>query len=60
MCTEESILLDGMLNGMGAITDYVTDLFNVDVSEVCVSKDAIKMIEHLNSRQKTLLKKRFY
>ncbi|KAF1759152.1 hypothetical protein GCK72_015613 [Caenorhabditis remanei] len=44
-------------DGLKEITDYVTDLFNIDVSEVCVFKDAIKMIEWVNSRQKTPLKK---
>ncbi|EFO91876.1 hypothetical protein CRE_26905 [Caenorhabditis remanei] len=45
------------LNGLKAITNYVTNLFNIDVSEVCVFKDAIKMIEWVNRRQKTPLKK---
>ncbi|EFO95947.1 hypothetical protein CRE_17585 [Caenorhabditis remanei] len=41
-------------------TDYVTNLFNIDVSEVCVFKDAIKMIKWVNRRQKTPLKKVVY
>ncbi|EFP06924.1 hypothetical protein CRE_16497 [Caenorhabditis remanei] len=42
-------------DGLEVISDYVTDLFNIDVSEVCVSKNAIKMIEWVIKRQKTLL-----
>ncbi|KAF1759100.1 hypothetical protein GCK72_015561 [Caenorhabditis remanei] len=44
-------------DGLKTITDYVTDLFNIDVSEVCVSDDLFKMIEWVNNRQKTPLKK---
>ncbi|KAF1759101.1 hypothetical protein GCK72_015562 [Caenorhabditis remanei] len=44
-------------DGLKEITDYVTDLFNIDVSEVRVSGDLFKMIEWVNSRQKTPLKK---
>ncbi|EFO95901.1 hypothetical protein CRE_17557 [Caenorhabditis remanei] len=47
----------GKTGGLRDTTDYVTDLFNIDVSEVCVFKDAIKMIEWVNRRQKTPLKK---
>ncbi|KAF1759102.1 hypothetical protein GCK72_015563 [Caenorhabditis remanei] len=43
--------------GLKEITNYVTNLFNIDVSEVCVFKDAIEMIEWVNRRQKTPLKK---
>ncbi|EFO90209.1 hypothetical protein CRE_30317 [Caenorhabditis remanei] len=46
--------------GLKDTTDYVTDLFNIDVSEVCVFKDAIKMIKWVNRRQKTPLKKIVY
>ncbi|KAF1759099.1 hypothetical protein GCK72_015560 [Caenorhabditis remanei] len=42
-------------DGLGILTDYVTDLFNIDVSEVCVSKDAINIIEWAIIRQKTPL-----
>ncbi|EFO95908.1 hypothetical protein CRE_17564 [Caenorhabditis remanei] len=42
-------------DGLGIVTDYVTDLFNIDVSEVCVSKDAINIIEWAIIRQKTPL-----
>ncbi|EFO94730.1 hypothetical protein CRE_13854 [Caenorhabditis remanei] len=42
-------------DGLKTITDYVTDLFNIDVSEVCVSKDAINLIEWAIRRQKTPL-----
>ncbi|EFO95932.1 hypothetical protein CRE_17592 [Caenorhabditis remanei] len=48
------------LTGLEAITDYVTDLFNIDVSEVYISKDSFKMIEWVSSRQKTPLKKVVY
>ncbi|EFP04480.1 hypothetical protein CRE_13247 [Caenorhabditis remanei] len=44
-------------DGLKTITDYVTNLFNIDVSEVCVFKDAIKMIKWVNWRQKEPLKK---
>ncbi|EFO95904.1 hypothetical protein CRE_17581 [Caenorhabditis remanei] len=43
-------------DGLKTITEYVTDLFNIDVSIVCVSKDAINMIEWAIKRQKTPLK----
>ncbi|EFO89179.1 hypothetical protein CRE_04444 [Caenorhabditis remanei] len=42
-------------DGLKTITDYVTDLFNIDVSEVRVSKNAINMIEWAIIRQKTPL-----
>ncbi|KAF1759157.1 hypothetical protein GCK72_015618 [Caenorhabditis remanei] len=42
-------------DGLEIVTDYVTDLFNIDVSEVCVSKDAINIIEWAIIRQKTPL-----
>ncbi|EFO98708.1 hypothetical protein CRE_19515 [Caenorhabditis remanei] len=48
------------MGGLKETTDYVTNLFNIDVSEVCVFKDAIKMIEWVNRRQKTPLKKVVY
>ncbi|KAF1759153.1 hypothetical protein GCK72_015614 [Caenorhabditis remanei] len=48
------------LYGLKAITDYVTDLFNIDVSEVRVCKDSFKLIEHVNSRQKAPLEKVVY
>ncbi|KAF1759146.1 hypothetical protein GCK72_015607 [Caenorhabditis remanei] len=48
------------LTGLKAITDYVTDLFNIDVSEVRVCKDSFKMIEHVTSKQKTPLEKVVY
>ncbi|EFP03340.1 hypothetical protein CRE_13148 [Caenorhabditis remanei] len=48
------------LTGLEAITDYVMDLFNIDVSEVYISKDSFKMIEWVNNRQKTQLKKVAY
>ncbi|EFO95927.1 hypothetical protein CRE_17596 [Caenorhabditis remanei] len=48
---------EDILTGLEAITDYVTDLFNIDVSEVYISKDSFKMIEWVNRRQKTPLKK---
>ncbi|KAF1759105.1 hypothetical protein GCK72_015566 [Caenorhabditis remanei] len=47
-------------NGLKAITDYVIDLFNIDVSDVRVCKDSFKVIEHVNSRQKTPLEKVVY
>ncbi|KAF1746326.1 hypothetical protein GCK72_022779 [Caenorhabditis remanei] len=47
-------------DGLEETTNYVTDLFNIDVSEVCVFKDAIKMIKWVNSIQKTPLKKMVY
>ncbi|KAF1759128.1 hypothetical protein GCK72_015589 [Caenorhabditis remanei] len=50
----------GNTGGLRDTTDYVTDLFNIDVSEVCVFKDAIKMIKWVNRRQKTPLKKVVY
>ncbi|EFO95938.1 hypothetical protein CRE_17583 [Caenorhabditis remanei] len=43
-------------DGLKTITEYVTDLFNIDVSKVCVSKNAINMIEWVIRRQKTPLK----
>ncbi|EFO95944.1 hypothetical protein CRE_17582 [Caenorhabditis remanei] len=54
------IYWEDKLNGLKAITDYVTDLFNIDLSKVCVSKDTFKLIEHVNSRQKTPLEKVVY
>ncbi|EFP13240.1 hypothetical protein CRE_30292 [Caenorhabditis remanei] len=51
---------DDTKEGLETITDYVTDLFNIDVSEVCVFGDAIKMIKWVNWRQKTPLKKVVY
>ncbi|EFO95935.1 hypothetical protein CRE_17589, partial [Caenorhabditis remanei] len=42
-------------DGLKTITDYVTDLFNTDVSKVCVSKNAINIIEWVIRRQKTPL-----
>ncbi|KAF1759161.1 hypothetical protein GCK72_015622 [Caenorhabditis remanei] len=48
------------LTGLETITDYVSDLFNIDVSEVRVCKDSFKMIEHVNIKQKTPLKKVVY
>ncbi|EFO95948.1 hypothetical protein CRE_17584 [Caenorhabditis remanei] len=48
------------LTGLETITDYVTNLFNIDVSKVCVCKDSFKMIEHVDSRQKTPLEKVVY
>ncbi|KAF1759041.1 hypothetical protein GCK72_015501 [Caenorhabditis remanei] len=48
------------LTGLETITDYVSDLFNIDVSEVRVCKHSFKMIEHVNSRQKTPLEKVVY
>ncbi|EFO90206.1 hypothetical protein CRE_30318 [Caenorhabditis remanei] len=48
------------LNGLKAITDYVTDLFNIDLSEICVCKDTFKLIEHVNIKQKTPLEKVVY
>ncbi|EFP06921.1 hypothetical protein CRE_16498 [Caenorhabditis remanei] len=46
--------------GMKTITQYVTDLFNIDVSEVWASKQSFHMIEWVNRRQKTPLKKVIY
>ncbi|KAF1759110.1 hypothetical protein GCK72_015571 [Caenorhabditis remanei] len=51
---------DDKLTGLEAITDYVIDLFNIDVSEVCISKYSFKIIEWVNSRQTTPLKKIVY
>ncbi|EFP00811.1 hypothetical protein CRE_02789 [Caenorhabditis remanei] len=42
-------------DGLKTITDYVTNLYNIDVSEVCVSKNAIKLIKWVIRRQKTPL-----
>ncbi|KAF1759166.1 hypothetical protein GCK72_015627 [Caenorhabditis remanei] len=39
-------------DGLIETTNYVTNLFNIDVSEVRVSKDAINMIEWVIRRQK--------
>ncbi|EFO95909.1 hypothetical protein CRE_17599 [Caenorhabditis remanei] len=38
------------------ITDYVTNLFNIDVSDIWASKQSFHIIQHANSRQKTQLK----
>ncbi|EFP06928.1 hypothetical protein CRE_16502 [Caenorhabditis remanei] len=46
--------------GLKETTNYVTDLFNIDVSEVRVSDNLFKMIERMSRRQKTLLKKVVY
>ncbi|KAF1759109.1 hypothetical protein GCK72_015570 [Caenorhabditis remanei] len=46
--------------GMKTITQYVTDLFNIDVSEVWASKESFHLIEWVNRRQKTPLKKVIY
>ncbi|KAF1759129.1 hypothetical protein GCK72_015590 [Caenorhabditis remanei] len=54
------IYWEDKLNGLKAITDYVANLFNIDVSEVCVCKDTFKLIEHVNTKQKTPLKKVVY
>ncbi|KAF1759131.1 hypothetical protein GCK72_015592 [Caenorhabditis remanei] len=48
---------DNAAEGLEIITDYVTNLFNIDVSEVWASKKSFHIIEHVNSRQKTPLKK---
>ncbi|EFO94560.1 hypothetical protein CRE_30621 [Caenorhabditis remanei] len=55
-----TIYWEDKLNGLKAITDYVANLFNIDVSEVCVCKDTFKLIEHVNTKQKTPLKKVVY
>ncbi|KAF1759151.1 hypothetical protein GCK72_015612 [Caenorhabditis remanei] len=39
-------------DGLIETTNYVTNLFNIDVSEVRVFKDAISMIERMSRRQK--------
>ncbi|KAF1759127.1 hypothetical protein GCK72_015588 [Caenorhabditis remanei] len=39
-------------DGLIETTNYVTNLFNIDVSEVRVFKDAINMIERMSRRQK--------
>ncbi|EFO89181.1 hypothetical protein CRE_04447 [Caenorhabditis remanei] len=47
---------DNTVNGLKVITDYVTNLFNIDVSEIWASKQSLHMIEWVNSRQKTPLR----
>ncbi|EFO84616.1 hypothetical protein CRE_03801 [Caenorhabditis remanei] len=42
--------------GSKVITDYVTNLFNIDVSEVWASKQSFHIIQHVISRQKTPLR----
>ncbi|KAF1759107.1 hypothetical protein GCK72_015568 [Caenorhabditis remanei] len=49
-----------MLTGLETITDYVSDLFNIDVSKVSVSKDSFNLIKHVDSKQKTPLEKVVY
>ncbi|KAF1759096.1 hypothetical protein GCK72_015557 [Caenorhabditis remanei] len=51
---------ENITEGLETITDYVTNLFNIDISEVFVSDDSFKMIEWVNSRQTTPLKKIVY
>ncbi|KAF1759113.1 hypothetical protein GCK72_015574 [Caenorhabditis remanei] len=51
---------DNAVNGLKVITDYVTNLFNVDVSDIWASKQSLHMIEWVNSRQKTPLKNVLY
>ncbi|EFP08082.1 hypothetical protein CRE_29420 [Caenorhabditis remanei] len=51
---------ENITEGLKALTGYVTDLFNTDVSEVFVSDDSFKMIEWVNRRQTTPLKKVVY
>ncbi|KAF1759134.1 hypothetical protein GCK72_015595 [Caenorhabditis remanei] len=42
--------------GSKVITDYVTNLFNIDVSDIWASKQSFHIIQHVISRQKTPLK----
>ncbi|EFP13243.1 hypothetical protein CRE_30288 [Caenorhabditis remanei] len=51
---------ENAVNGLKVITDYVTNLFNIDVSEIWASKQSLHMIEWVNSRQKTPLKNVLY
>ncbi|KAF1759130.1 hypothetical protein GCK72_015591 [Caenorhabditis remanei] len=48
------------VDGLKALTDYVTNLFNIDVSEIWASKQSFHMIEWVNSRQKTPLRNVWY
>ncbi|EFO95913.1 hypothetical protein CRE_17580 [Caenorhabditis remanei] len=47
---------DNAVDGLKALTEYVTNLFNIDVSEIWASKQSLHMIEWVNSRQKTPLR----
>ncbi|EFO96464.1 hypothetical protein CRE_13227 [Caenorhabditis remanei] len=47
-------------DGLKEITNYVTDLLNIDVSEIRASKESFHLIEWVNRRQKTPLKKVVY
>ncbi|KAF1759106.1 hypothetical protein GCK72_015567 [Caenorhabditis remanei] len=42
--------------GSKVITDYVTNLFNIDVSDIWASKQSFHIIQHVISRQKTPLR----
>ncbi|EFO95906.1 hypothetical protein CRE_17577 [Caenorhabditis remanei] len=48
---------DNTMNGLKAITEYVTDLFNLDVAVLKINRESFHLIEWMNSRQKTPLKK---
>ncbi|KAF1759142.1 hypothetical protein GCK72_015603 [Caenorhabditis remanei] len=43
-------------DGSKIITDYVTNLFNIDVSDIWASKQSFHIIQHVISRQKTPLR----
>ncbi|KAF1759154.1 hypothetical protein GCK72_015615 [Caenorhabditis remanei] len=43
-------------DGSKVITDYVTNLFNIDVSDIWASKQSFHIIQHVISRQKTPLR----
>ncbi|EFO96943.1 hypothetical protein CRE_19617 [Caenorhabditis remanei] len=51
---------DNTVNGLKVITNYVTNLFNIDVSEIWASKQSLHIIEWVNRRQKTPLKNVLY
>ncbi|EFO95931.1 hypothetical protein CRE_17600 [Caenorhabditis remanei] len=51
---------DNTMDGLKAIIEYVTDLFNLDVVIFKLSKESLHLIEWMNSRQKTPLKKVVY
>ncbi|EFO95919.1 hypothetical protein CRE_17598 [Caenorhabditis remanei] len=47
-------------DGLKVITEYVTNLFNIDISDIRASKQSFHMIEWVNSRQKTPLRRVWY
>ncbi|EFP06929.1 hypothetical protein CRE_16495 [Caenorhabditis remanei] len=48
------------VDGLKALTEYVINLFNIDVSDIWASKQSFHMIEWVNSRQKTPLRNVWY